>query len=745
MARPAGCAILGPKIKIIILKHQSKADPRPLARSASFGGCGASGGKIMKWRVILFVAFFWLVAGSIQAAQVTINATADAFVNSYAPTQNFGSANTLEVRSRDIARDSYLQFNLIHFIPFGSTLNRAYLKLYLFDNFCYTNATTPMKIQVFRLISRWSEQSITYRVRPDATAVDGAFLSLPLRSAPGYKTWDVTQIVKGWVENEYLNYGFRTYYYSVNNCQATFYARETGEGTRPILVVDYTPPPDVTPPQIREISAEVTATTATIRWKTPNDPSSSTVAYRRPGAQIWPMQSMPGLAVEHSVPLSNLQPQTLYQYTVKSRDAAGNESVSAVLEFTTAAEEDRTPPDITNVNVNHISSRIVEITWNSHEEATGEVRYSPDRQSVSIASQEGLVTDHSVRLEPLLPATTYYFVIVSEDARGNEATREEDHFTTQADAGAGDEEEGEEDGEVPDEPDDDEDYNPLSISNVISDVLGPASARFKWWSSIAGTSWVFASANADDDTPIEEYEFVTGRNDDVDMHEVVLNDLAPETTYSFRVMTRSTDEQVALSDRETFRTYAQGAAPPEDEDEDEPPAPTPPAPDGPDATPPSQPPDQITDPDVIEEIRRQAEEAEPDQETEPGVNAEEEVTDQNEEPVSQWTKFLFLISRLWIWIILLGLLFLVLVGVLLYVLLRHKKSGTESVVAPIAPAPSGAVPSQTQVGQQPGPPPAPSKSKKSCGCIIAVVIVVIVLGIMIFLVASFTPFLRALF
>ncbi|MFA4880253.1 MAG: DNRLRE domain-containing protein [Candidatus Doudnabacteria bacterium] len=666
----------------------------------------------MKWRVILFIVFFWLVAGKIEAAQVTINATADTYVNSYAPTQNFGSVGTLEVRSRDISRSSFLQFNLSHFIPLDATVTRAYLKLYLFDNFCYTNATAPMNIRIYRVSGRWSEQSITYQSQPDASTVDGASLTLPLNSDAGYKTWDVTNIVKGWIDNQYLNYGLRTYYYSVNNCQATFYARETGEGMKPQLVVEYTPPPDRTPPQIREVSAEVTAATATIRWKTYNDPSSSTVAYRRPGAQLWPIQSAGGLTVDHSVTLTNLQPQTLYQYTVKSRDAAGNEAVSAVLEFTTAEAEDLTAPDISNVNVNHLSSRAVEIIWSSQEEATGEVRYSTDRQRVSIATQAGLKTNHTVRLEPLLPATTYYFVINSEDARGNRTVREEDQFTTQADAAA-----GEEDGE---EQDEEEDYNPLSIYNIILDVLSPTSMRFKWWSTIDGTSWVFASADADDATSIEDYEFVAGRNDGVDMHEVVLNNLAPATTYSYRVLTRSADDQADLSELKTFRTDAQAAP----EAAGEQPEALPPLPAEPDSTPQDQVPEQITDPAVIEEIRHQAQEAEKKESLEPAIAEEKEssepavkesenLEDEDQKPAGLGSKFLLILSRFWVWIILGGVFFLALLGVLLYLLLRKKKGGENREANPIASQPSGAVPSQTVAEQTVSQTPQPQKPKKS--------------------------------
>jgi hypothetical protein len=71
------------------------------------------------------------------------------------------------------------------------------------------------------------------------------------------------------------------------------------------------------------------------------------------------------------------------------------------------------------------------------------------------------------------------------------------------------------------------------------------------------------SAAADDATPVEQYEIVEGENDEVEVHEQWVYNLAPETTYSFRVASRSADGQIAFSPRRELTTYAAGEIPEE--------------------------------------------------------------------------------------------------------------------------------------------------------------------------------------
>lgn len=95
-------------------------------------------------------------------------------------------------------------------------------------------------------------------------------------------------------------------------------------------------PADTTPPQISGITvSEIDALRATMAWST-DEASTSQVAYGI-GAdlnQSTPVDSI--LTTRHRVQLLELTPGALYQFLVRSRDAAGNEGVSVVSTFSTS-------------------------------------------------------------------------------------------------------------------------------------------------------------------------------------------------------------------------------------------------------------------------------------------------------------------------------------------------------------------------------------------------------------------------
>lgn len=96
---------------------------------------------------------------------------------------------------------------------------------------------------------------------------------------------------------------------------------------------------DVTSPVISVLTAVgITSATAKIEWDT-NEPSTSLVVYGttdiyHTGNELQISDS--SLVIHHSVPISNLQANTLYHYRVESKDAAGNLTFSDSKFFTTA-------------------------------------------------------------------------------------------------------------------------------------------------------------------------------------------------------------------------------------------------------------------------------------------------------------------------------------------------------------------------------------------------------------------------
>ena len=107
--------------------------------------------------------------------------------------------------------------------------------------------------------------------------------------------------------------------------------------------------PDTTPPVISNVSAsDITADSATIKWRT-DEESDSQVEYWSSPHAVTPLDAE--MVTSHEVHLTNLSPATTYHYKVKSRDASDNLAVSAENTFTTLAEPPPlVVPEVAKVN-----------------------------------------------------------------------------------------------------------------------------------------------------------------------------------------------------------------------------------------------------------------------------------------------------------------------------------------------------------------------------------------------------------
>jgi len=91
---------------------------------------------------------------------------------------------------------------------------------------------------------------------------------------------------------------------------------------------------------------------------------------------------------------------------------------------------DTTPPVISDVTFTVADTSVV-ISWTTDEPATSTVRYGETTDyGESITADVPLSATHEVILTGLKEATTYHFVVVSEDEEGNEATSEDYSFVT---------------------------------------------------------------------------------------------------------------------------------------------------------------------------------------------------------------------------------------------------------------------------------------------------------------------------
>ncbi|GFO54930.1 hypothetical protein GMSM_19370 [Geomonas sp. Red276] len=181
--------------------------------------------------------------------------------------------------------------------------------------------------------------------------------------------------------------------------------------------------PDTTPPVITVTPAATAVTTsmAYITWST-DKIADSQVFYGLPG------QNTPKTAGDivqvtgHSVALTNLAPNTAYEFKVQSTDPSNNTVVSSTYTFTTASAARTAPPVITAISASAVTSSQILVTWTTDEPATTLLNYGTNAGALTAqASVAGLTTTHAVTLYNLVPGTTYYLVPGSTDSFGNSA------------------------------------------------------------------------------------------------------------------------------------------------------------------------------------------------------------------------------------------------------------------------------------------------------------------------------------
>lgn len=129
----------------------------------------------------------------------------------------------------------------------------------------------------------------------------------------------------------------------VRNTTTNEYSNWISFGNNPETETDFRV--DISPPTISNVSSGIPGSNnATISWQTLDEQSSSQVQYNKTGIfnddcnvnnDCTPLD--PNLVFYHSVNLVNLDSGTTYYYRVRSKDSAGNETISTVYNFITSS------------------------------------------------------------------------------------------------------------------------------------------------------------------------------------------------------------------------------------------------------------------------------------------------------------------------------------------------------------------------------------------------------------------------
>jgi hypothetical protein len=153
--------------------------------------------------------------------------------------RNYGNDNTLIANRAGNDRSiGLIEFD-IGSIPKNAAVISATLSLYHRDN-----PDLGSRYDVFRVTSVWDEATVTFDTAPTfhPTAVDTMIIR---DSRLGFREWDVTNLVFGWLDGTYSNFGMWIEEIPVGGSAVAFFHSSDFGGVlhRPKLSVEYVPLP----------------------------------------------------------------------------------------------------------------------------------------------------------------------------------------------------------------------------------------------------------------------------------------------------------------------------------------------------------------------------------------------------------------------------------------------------------------------------------------------------------------------
>lgn len=128
----------------------------------------------------------------------------DTYIAKSCPDTNFGTSTDLFVGRCTNVNDIYrslLVFNTPQ-IPAGGILTTAYLRLYVYRKY----VPGVQKVNVYRVTNSFNANKVTYNTQPD-TAQTGISYYIAYDALGNYIDIDVTELVFGWINLDFRNYG----------------------------------------------------------------------------------------------------------------------------------------------------------------------------------------------------------------------------------------------------------------------------------------------------------------------------------------------------------------------------------------------------------------------------------------------------------------------------------------------------------------------------------------------------------
>jgi len=167
----------------------------------------------------------------------------DAWVYENQPTTNKGGDTDLVVGGCIAIADdrSYLQFDLTG-IPSSIVVESVSLSLWYHGD-ALPSSSGP--VGAYRVTDSWDEGTITWNNQPTFDATPEHTQNLPGTATNGFRTWYITDLVRGWIDSSIANYGvlLMDTDESTHECYKFFYSSDHGTAAeRPKLTIQYYDP-----------------------------------------------------------------------------------------------------------------------------------------------------------------------------------------------------------------------------------------------------------------------------------------------------------------------------------------------------------------------------------------------------------------------------------------------------------------------------------------------------------------------
>lgn len=345
-------------------------------------------------------------------------------------------------------------------------------------------------------------------------------------------------IAFGWLKKNSISDEERTYIAA--NCNLPFGIHKKFRGN------NSTTTPDVTAPVLSNITSTAGKVQADIRWNT-NEYADSVVFWDTDDSidtsdSSSKKASNSRLTKNHQVLLKNLTADTTYYYIVRSRDVAGNQTLSSVNSFKTKVPSSDAQFPVISTVVTSVGTSSITVGWKTNEVTTDRVYYSTslpvtiNASSTSYVSNASSTKIHSLPISGLLANTTYYLVIESTDLAGNVSTSATFSAKTSALPVVAD--------------------TTAPIISSIASIIGASTSTISWITDEVSNSKVFYSTSTPLNIASSSTQSVLNGNL-VTSHSIDISGLATSTTYYFMVQSVDGSGNTATSSEFSATTLAQ--------------------------------------------------------------------------------------------------------------------------------------------------------------------------------------------